>query len=584
MKINLLFAPSIFFVVFAVLSFRESGADAPPILPQSFALTSQDLCQYDKVTFSPTAKFALFEKKSFGRNGLVSTGDEIALLDTKCVMQSSVENCGRIYSSPDGLAILKWLQNDDGFFALQQQSGIRKFQYIPSELQFVWEENYIQLPKHISDTIIKLDSNNTIKKDLSLLLNENIFKNKSSIAASGVVNDVQFFFETAEGSTKLNYISNGRKFSTKIPYKIFMENLDSLTGASVPNSYISRNENFLEVYKNLNSNLPAIEKDMLSFHSKEIYIDDLIFYLNNFLKERNDSILSNAAFSGRNFSFITKNVRGQNSVFIGEYSGQRKIKKLCSGEFNSEKISLSLIEMGNETRSVPALYLKNGHHSNGLVVFFIGGPSSSVVQSFSSQVMQSYIQKKNDILIVSYSGTTDGGIETALRLNNDPIFQISEDVKAVGKFLEKYHGETTIYTHGESFGALPSLMLSNSLCNKNGKNFFFVPYLKSRRPSDWIDSSSRWEPSVNFQEKFERDFLGIKNEIDRETFNKKIFKILENRCSKRNSLFIFGSDDPISNEADLKNRNATDDVFVIDGNHSTVFVDKKFIEILNSGL
>ena len=130
MKINLLFAPSIFFVVFAVLSFRESGADAPPILPQSFALTSQDLCQYDKVTFSPTAKFALFEKKSFGRNGLVSTGDEIALLDTKCVMQSSVENCGRIYSSPDGLAILKWLQNDDGFFALQQQSGIRKFQYI----------------------------------------------------------------------------------------------------------------------------------------------------------------------------------------------------------------------------------------------------------------------------------------------------------------------------------------------------------------------------------------------------------------------------------------------------------------------
>lgn len=187
--------------------------------------------------------------------------------------------------------------------------------------------------------------------------------------------------------------------------------------------------------------------------------------------------------------------------------------------------------------------------SKRLIVFFHGGPASTVYGEIPSNAVTEMLALGFDVLAVEYSGSAGAGQQVFARLPRGGVGALHEDIEAIKKWIAP-RGYESVDTIGESFGAVPA-MVALETSRKIFRSGFFISPLVSLKASAVNTQASGvfGEASDQGQEQFERAvFSGA---AGRERFRTELDRLVRNFRPSTRDVFLFGALDTKSGREDL---------------------------------
>lgn len=231
----------------------------------------------------------------------------------------------------------------------------------------------------------------------------------------------------------------------------------------------------------------------------------------------------------------------------------------CQGNVHSKDISKATteitirdIDIGNIERRLHAKYYQKETEAQGLIVFLHGGPASTLGYGTSRGNIQRFLEFGWDVLAVEYSGSVGVGLDTSVRLPQGGIEELRKDMDAVAAFLvQRPAGSMPTVIHGESFGAMPAIMLAGSMQDKVSGLVLVAPFLLHRPPSTWTHDWPSGGYGPTYQEEFERAAIGVRSTEGPDSFRDGQHDVLAQWQSNTPVLAIFAEHDPVSKIDDL---------------------------------
>jgi len=135
------------------------------------------------------------------------------------------------------------------------------------------------------------------------------------------------------------------------------------------------------------------------------------------------------------------------------------------------------IQLKKGAPTTGALFQSENSTGRDLVVYFHGGPASSVYGTQPPVAISPLMTEGYDILSVEYSGSVGGGLRLSRSLATKPQFGFSSDANAIRHWI-KANEYSNVRLYAVSFGAAPAMVFQQSSPDLVRRSAYLGPLLE----------------------------------------------------------------------------------------------------------
>jgi pimeloyl-ACP methyl ester carboxylesterase len=199
------------------------------------------------------------------------------------------------------------------------------------------------------------------------------------------------------------------------------------------------------------------------------------------------------------------------------------------------------------TMPIGQLYTKKGAHKAQLLVYFHGGPASSLWNVGIPKIVEELSGPNRTILTVETSGSTGAGLPLAQALARFGPAAIERDVRLVADWA-KSQNYRDVQIVAESFGAVSALAAIQADPSLFKRAYFIAPLIRLRDPMEWT-GRGRSVPNTAHQLASEHAMFG--GPAGREKMRAWLETHWTSYARGRDDRFYFAAADDVSKPSDM---------------------------------
>lgn len=549
--------------------------------------TSDFLCQFDSVSVSPLGKAIVLERGVQSYSSTVHEGRDLAFVSIPCIKKSKDwASCNSFLTGLDGIRVLNWGENASSVTLVENHAWLTSATFDADS-----DEPTLKISKREPVNPVAAQTRvqyGTFPQTIASL--------KADVDPAGqqllgyfVLDSDPIGSIAADLNTASVFLSgSGKQYATKLlPAEAIGLRMASLTSgrwAAVGSGL--RVDLETGAQNNDDYGDPVIEKQTARFLGRiamdGFHVDpdtgenqlSLVLgqAINRALGAHPSSFLVGAAADASGVAaFVLKDWEGNKTIEIVHPNGNSQLQCGRSEAPLRANVTTRYIHMGRKHWPVLAANVSRADGAGPTVVIFSGGPAGDIGRIDFISSVRKYIQRGFNVFVIAYSGSLGMGADISERLRPGVVEALETDAEVVAEYLAR-RGYKDIVIHGESLGAIPAAALAKHW-RSSYKLVFLAPLLKYRNPDEWVGKVSTKLKSikVSTQRKFEQAMFGVTAET-----SAKLDSAIENfwlsaNSASRNALFIFASDDPVSQISDMQG-NTMDGrtVVTVNGIHAVI--------------
>ncbi|MEP1338958.1 MAG: alpha/beta hydrolase [Marinomonas sp.] len=196
------------------------------------------------------------------------------------------------------------------------------------------------------------------------------------------------------------------------------------------------------------------------------------------------------------------------------------------------------VNFGGQSDTTGVLYKQRSGTARQLVLYYHGGPASTLHGTRIPSVIQSMLDSGYDVLGVEYAGSVGGGLSLSRGLSAKPVFGFEMDAESVSSWINEQRYETVV-VYSSSFGAAPALVFMTEFPEIVDGSIFVAPLLKV--PSATISEQQGqqfFQSEAGSQEQFLKSAFGSAARTDE--FRSWIEEYSASFEASERDLFLFG--------------------------------------------
>jgi len=508
----------------------------------SYEAKEEELCKpgaAERITFSPSARFAVFDQNISRKHSTIADGTRLNILDTECaVNRNAIGSCLTTVSAPIGVRVMGWGADDRILFVVENDRNLLKIEFSKDRTKWKITERVPLANRATARIATRLGPTTSISADQENDRLERIraeaFENLDPGEVTGIYigpdeatgtileDSRDLHLAAITGAGRRDFPATWREVpAAQLAFDASEQGAyetKHLLGEGIVSGTGLKN---LEPVDRLPFAKPIVSpKDgrLLGFHNDSELRLDLPQAVRNRIgatiasKREHGYYIKSISIAGRSsHGQILESVNGGKKILIATARGE--IEKDCPATAHSTAIqSIDYVSLGSADRPLFGK-LFTAPDSKGLVVLFGDGPLNNA-DAISSSARR-YLDMRWSVLAVNYSGSVGNGIDVSRRLASEGLHRAMEaDAQATSRFVaERLNpaGETIV--HGEGLGALPAIALNGEL-KRPKKMVLVAPLLRYRPPgTDAADSpAAARAPDIataKYQNKLDRALLGV---------------------------------------------------------------------------
>lgn len=290
--------------------------------------------------------------------------------------------------------------------------------------------------------------------------------------------------------------------------------------------------------------------------------------------------LDDLSVSGDTAAAVSHNLNGDTTagVFTRQGRSDRLTCKVSGSAAPPREWSQVALTAGSH--SVALSLYRAAPQSDGLVVYFHGGPANSLREARYLATVRRYAALGFDVVAVDGAGSRDIGLAALSQLAVDAPAAIEADAQVVRGFVSGLRpGYGRVIVHGESFGASQAIVTAKTL----GADALVLvaPWLVHRAPDDWMTGDAMASRKAN-QIRWERAVFGEFDSVPARRFRTWMVSLADGSRFNSRSLIVFAQQDPVSRPGDVGAGDAR--VHVLPGNHATLLANPQTWTLIGSHL